>query len=427
MLSGEYCFAKNIFQDVQIELKNFVVQKVNVEKKYSLKELTTLALQQNKNLEAALLEWKNALHQVKVAKSWSNPEVMYSYFGTEVETRVGPQEQSFSLMQKMPFPGKLSTKGNVFYQKALQKKSVYQHKKWMLLFEVENVFYEYVYLLNVIEVTAFNQKLLKDLERVAQIKYKSGITKTQDLLKVQVELGKIANDYTSLKDYQKVIVAQLKALLNWPSNQTLRINTDTSQMNPLTEIPSIAKWEERSPELQGLESAIKQGESQKKLARLDYFPDFSFGVTYIDTNTRSVAVEDNGKDPLIAKVTVSLPIWFNKLKENKNAADTWKDFQQSLYEDKKNIIKVQIETILYQIGDARRKIQLYKSALIPKAQQTLKIMTTNYQTSDASFLDLLDSQRLLLTFQTAHDRSYANYFQNVAKLRALIGGFHNES
>ena len=72
-----------------------------------LEKLIVEALEKNPQIKSAERRWLAA--QARPAQVSALPDPMFSYarFGSSVETRVGPQENVFSLSQRIPFPGKL--------------------------------------------------------------------------------------------------------------------------------------------------------------------------------------------------------------------------------------------------------------------------------------------------------------------------------
>ena len=62
----------------------------------------------NPQLRAALKQWQAAEQNIAVQKALPDPMLTYGYYFDSVETRVGPQEQSFGVQQKFPAFGKLS-------------------------------------------------------------------------------------------------------------------------------------------------------------------------------------------------------------------------------------------------------------------------------------------------------------------------------
>ena len=97
----------------------------------------------NPGLEAAFNRWKAALNRVPQVRSLPDPRFNYKYFIEEVETRVGPQRQSFGISQLFPWFGKLDLRGDVAAQAANSARQKYQAAKLKLFFEVTDVYYAY--------------------------------------------------------------------------------------------------------------------------------------------------------------------------------------------------------------------------------------------------------------------------------------------
>jgi len=76
-----------------------------------LTELIDEALKNNPQIQVAYNNWKAAQYRVTQVKTLPDPTVRYTYYGENVETRVGPQEKKYGVSQKIPFSGKLSLKG----------------------------------------------------------------------------------------------------------------------------------------------------------------------------------------------------------------------------------------------------------------------------------------------------------------------------
>jgi len=84
-----------------------------------------------------------------------------------------------------------------------------------------------------------------------------------------------------------------------------------------------------------------------------------------------------------------------------------------------------LEIALFGLRDAHRKIDLYRDTLLPKAEQSMKITELAFTTGKAGFLDLIDSQRILLGFQLEHKRALADRARRLAEIEMLIGGDFN--
>jgi len=59
---------------------------------------------------------------------------------------------------------------------------------------------------------------------------------------------------------------------------------------------------------------------------------------------------------------------------------------------------------------------------LPKAAQNVKVNQLAFTSDKANFLDLIDSQRILLGFQLEHKRALADRAQKMAEIEMLTGG-----
>ena len=69
-------------------------------------------------LAAARHRWRAATHRPAQAASLPDPLLLYTEMVTPIETRGGPIQRDFQLVQRIPAPGKLSASAAVEAEKA---------------------------------------------------------------------------------------------------------------------------------------------------------------------------------------------------------------------------------------------------------------------------------------------------------------------
>lgn len=398
----------------------------SLDKNSTLQHYIRYAALNNPELKAAFYKWKAALLKIPVVSSLPDPMVSYTRYIDEVETRVGPQENRYGIMQMIPLPDKLSIKGKKAFETAEAKRADYEHAKLMLFYEATDAYCEYAYLAKAVILVKENIKLLEYFEKVAQIKFKSGVTKSQDLIKVQVELGKLSNDLITLEDLEGPLRARLNAVLNRPFDAILpnisEIAVDFSSNKEYSNIKAlVALLIDKNPELKKLEHKIAESEEELRLAKREYFPDLTVGASIIDTGPARMKVSDSGKDPVMLSFTVNMPIWFSKLKADVERAESMVTATTDMKENKENKLLSKLKMIHYRYKNAERQVKLYKDALLPKAEQSLKTSEKGYEGNLVGFLTLIDDQRILLSFQLAYHRAIADYHQRLAEMKMLLG------
>jgi len=193
--------------------------KLNEQSKLS--DYLTYAALNNPGLEAAFNRWKAVLERVPQVKSLPDPRFKYRYFIEQVETRVGAQKQAFGIAQMFPWFGKLELRGNAAGEAAGAARQRYEAAKLKLFFQVKDAYYEYYYLARAIAIVEENIQLVKNFESVVRTRYKVAAGRHPDVIRAQVELGKLEDRLKTLQDLRGPIVAKLNAALNRPAEASL--------------------------------------------------------------------------------------------------------------------------------------------------------------------------------------------------------------
>jgi outer membrane protein TolC len=389
----------------------------------SLELFLRYAALNNPNLKAAFNRWKAVLERIPRARSLPDPRFTYGYFIREVETRVGPQQHRLSIAQMFPWFGKLSLQGDVALEAANAARAGYDAAKLKLFYQVKEAYYEYCYLARAIEVMEENVELMSYLESVVLAKYRVGTAPHSDLIKVQVELDRLHDQLKSTQDLMNPVKARLNTAMNRSTRAHLpppgKVEVDTVQIsNDL-----LMRWlKESNPELKANEFLAAREKFSLDLAKKSYFPDITLGVDYIVTGeARMPGVMDSGKDPLIAMLSINLPLWWGRSGASVNEAKARYRSALNQRQNSENELLSRLEMVLYQFREAQRKIGLYQDALLPRAQQALNVTQTAFATDKVDFLNLIDAQRTYLEFELSLERAKSNYAGRLAELEMLVG------
>jgi len=396
-----------------------------LDKKAGLREYLAYAALNNPGLEAAFNRWKAALERVPQVRSLPDPRFTYRYFIEEVETRVGPQRHAVGIAQTFPWFGKLALRSGVALEAANAARQRYEAEKQKLFYRVKNAYHEYYYLGRAIGIVRENRALVRHFERVVRARYRAAAAKHQDVIRAQIELGKLDDHLLALTELRRPVAARVNAALNRPVDTEL----PWPAQPPYEEIDAtdeqiLSRLREASPELKALGHEIAKQRRSLELAGKNYFPDVTVGVDYIDTGGAKTAMKpsDSGKDPVIAKLSINVPIWLQKYRAAEREARMRLRAAMKAKMERENTLSSQAKMVLYQFRDAGRKVGLYRDTLVPKARQAIRANETAFRAGKASFLDLIDAQRVLLEFQLSYERALTDRAQRLAELEALIGG-----
>ena len=283
---------------------------VRLTKDSPLSDYLAYAAMNNPGLAGAFHRWQAALERVPQVRALPDPKLNFSYFIREVETRVGPQQAKVGIMQMFPWFGKLKLKGNAALEMANAQKQTYEKVKLNLFYQVKDAYYEYYYISKALSVIQENIQLLEYLEGAIRTKYSTGKASHANLIKVQVELDKLLDWHNTTKDMVRPVTAKLNSALNRPFSEFLPVPTNIASTTLILDLPQIITLlKENNPDLKALDNMTSKEEITVKLARKNYYPNFSIGLDYIFTgNAMMPGVVDSGKDPLVAMLSINLPI-----------------------------------------------------------------------------------------------------------------------
>ena len=378
---------------------------------------------QNPELESAFYRWKAALEKAPQVKVPPDPRFTFAYYIESVETRVGPQRARLALTQTLPWFGVLDLKEDIALQEANAAKAQYDALKLKIFYDVKNVFYEYAFLAQAIEITSQDTELIKYLESVARARYRAGATPYADVVRTQVQLGRLEDRLNTLRDLRKPIAAKLASVLNQPTSRDF-------PWPPSVPVMLVSKSDEElvqdllknNPQLKRYEYLEAREKSGTRLAQKDYFPEFTFGVETIITDQALVrTTPDSGKDPVIASVTLNIPFWWEKRRAAVREGEAKEQSAERGGVATKQALLSDVQLALYKYRDAQRKIDLYQNTLIPKAEESLAVTLEAFQAGTRSSLDLIDAEKNLLEFELSYIRAVADQAQKLAELEMLVG------
>jgi cobalt-zinc-cadmium efflux system outer membrane protein len=389
----------------------------------TLSDYLAKAAVNNPELESAFYRWKAALEKILQVKTLPDPRFTFAYYIQSVETRVGPQEASVALFQTFPWFGVLDLKGDAAAEEANALKAQYDALKLKIFYDVKNSFYEYAYLAQAIQISREDVGLLKYLESVARARYSAGATPYSDVLKTQVQLGRLEDRLKTLQDLRKPIMAKLAASMNLPPDTTFPWPPSVPVMLiSMSDEDIVQQLPQNNPQIKRYEHLEARERAGIELAKKDYYPDFTFGIQDIITSPAIMpGTPDSGKDAVIASVTVNIPFWWEKRSAAVREGEAKLTSTLKGAEALKRTLLSDTELALYKYRDAQRKIDLYQNTLIPKAEEALNVTLEAFQAGTRTSLDLIDAEKTLLEFELSYIRALADQAQRLAELEWLFG------
>lgn len=382
-----------------------------------------LAAEKNNELRAGFQRWQAAVSRAARADVLPDPMFNFGYYTTPLETRGGPARYKYGLSQSLPFFGKLGLKEQMALREADGFKAQLDGLKLSTFYEVKKIYYEYAYLARAIDITTENMELLRYLERIATARYTTGSAGYADIIRPQVEIGKLEDRLNSLNDLRNPLVARLNALLDRPAGTAVPLPPSIPVMVTTDSDDTLAaELQASNPSLAYWDAVVKKEEAGRDLAERTYYPDFTFGVDVTEVDkARNPGVIGDGRNPVMTSMSFNIPIWL----EGRGAAvDESQANILAARQSRAGIeqkLQADLELALYKYRDAGRKINLYRDTLVPKAEQSLGVTMESFMNGMATSLDLIDAERTLLELQLNYYRALTDQAQRLAEIETLVG------
>jgi len=385
------------------------------------------ALRSNPELQSAKLSWSASTERIRQERALDDPIVGFTYFGEQVQTRVGEKQAGVMASQKIPFLGKRSLKGEVARNEAKVSGGKYLTLEREIVAKAKSAFYELYWAQQSISINEENRNLLKRFVKIAEVKYATGKATQQDVLKAQVELSKIVNELITLEQLKETAIARINTLLNLHPDTPLGTPEAVDIEKLTVSLKDLyAKAKEVSPDLSILKYKIEREKAAYKLAKRQYFPDFTFGLNYTFINDMPSSAMSSplgeSRDSYTGTLSMNVPI-FQKSKHDAGVREANARLKSSkmAYKNRENLTLFEVKDFHFKVQTAERLVKLYRDSIIPQAKQSLKAAESGYQSGQVDFLNLIDSQRVLLDFNLAFYRAVADFGTNIAGLERVVG------
>lgn len=385
----------------------------------------------NPQLKAYQQHYDAALSRIPQVSALPDPMLQITSFVESVQTRTGPQENVIMLSQRIPWFGKLSSREAAASAEAEALWYAYQNQQLMLARMVSLGFYEYGYTEEAIRLTRENRDLLSELEPIVEEKVRSG-GEINALLRLKVEVGKVDDRLQSLIQKRVAQSARLSELLALPETALLAWpKWEAPEPVSLDGLAIVQAIRASNPELKMLERKVASAEARREIARLESYPDITFGINYIQVGDPEVnpMTPDAGNDPWGVTVAVNIPIWFGKYDAAKAEALASKRSSENEYENRFNTLRAELSASLALLEDANRRLTLYGEELLGLAEQAVENTRESYQNGRTGILEVIDSERSLLDLQLLYWRAASDASQQRIVIQTLanqpiLGTFH---
>ncbi len=388
-----------------------------------LPEILARTAAHHPGLRAAYDRYEAALLEVPQVGNLPDPRLTVTWFGSNPQTRTGEQEATYNLIQPIPWPGRLSREREFARTEAGAMYYAYQARQLEVLLDLALLYYDYAFLGKQTVLTRESADLVRDLKPIVEERVRGG-GGLDALLRLQVELGTEENRLLALEQQRRALSARIRAAEALPNAPLLEWPTLKSPGSQTYRKDALMQGAIRhNPRLLRAEAMALSSRARLAVARLEGYPEFSLGLTYIQTGDAMMpGVEGSGDDPWGLMVTVTIPWDRKKSRAAEGEARERVSAARHDYDEALLAVEAQLETALAQWRLSFEQLQIFEDQLLPEARQALEVTESAYESGTTSILEVIDSRRSLLRLEIAYWQAVAELRKAQATLHALSTG-----
>jgi outer membrane protein TolC len=322
----------------------------------------------------------------------------------------------FGISQDLPYPGKLKLKGEAAQQEASVSREKLDTVRRAVLQHVKEAYFQIAYVQQTLEVLDRNGKLLEQIEKIADARYRVGEGSQQDVLKAQLERTKLLREVAHHHELMAIQQAQLIKLLNRPPGSP-EISTGPLVETPLryTSNELLEKVRTENPEVATQQEMVKKQSLQVEIARKDRYPDFS--VQYMWQHTA-----EQFRDYYMLSFSARIPIYRRrKLNPEMNQAVEELNRSRREYESQVQTAYFDVRNQYIAADTASQMLKIYREGLIPQALATYQAGLASYQTGTLDFESLFSTFMDVLNFDGEYWKTLMEHETALARIEQITG------
>lgn len=368
----------------------------------------------NGKLEAAYFEWSAALTRVGQASAYPNSNVTlgYSYAFSPGNMKSFDRmtfSAGFDAMENLAFPGKVAKAGEVALAQARAAGERFRAEKFDLQQRVLTAWADYALLGESSRILDEQVSLSLLLFETAGARVRAGGTQA-DLLRAEVALR-------TMEDRRKTLQAELRAAKS--ALNALLARMPDAQLAPPTRMQPraifaddatlLAAAVDRNPELSTLAHEVRGRSDALELARLQWIPDINPSLIFTGSITQAV-----GAAVVLPTTVVEIEGRIEESRAMLRSAES--QLRQTTQERASAFVAA-----LVMLRNSERQAKLFRETIVPAGEQVIGTTRAAYFSGNASYLDLIDSQRSLLDARLALAEALSMREKRLAEVEALAG------
>lgn len=381
----------------------------------TLTEVVDRALRDNPQLTALRSTW-DALRE-RPAQAGALPNPMVTVGGMDAASGGSwpdTAEKRYMVQQEFPWLGKRGLRADIAAKDAEIMRRELDALTREVVMQVKENYFQWYALQKVIATTRADQELLQRIEKIAETMYATGVRTQQDVLKAQSEITLLKQHLLDLEAQETTLQAKLNTLIDRRADAPLGTAVTPPDIECTTSVEDLfARAATNRPEVLAAQAQVKRYELEGKLMAKESLPDYRLGLEYRDLG--------QSEDMVMLTFSMDLPVWQSKNRAGVREADRMREASEAARANAERQSSLDVQDAAFRMQTARLSLDLYRKELIPQAEARFQASDADYRTGKSDFMDLLESQRFLLSVRVMAAQAEGDLGMEFARLERAVG------
>ena len=329
--------------------------------------------------------------------------------------------KEITLSQMFPWPGMLKARTHMALREKEETEFVLEEMRSMLRSEIKMTYAELASVRKQIEAVYRSQDVLKEIVGVTQEIYAVGKGSQPDVLRGQVEFGRMQEMRINLENREKVLSVRLNTLAALPADRPVPPLEDLPEISlPYGQADLVGIYEAERPARKALQARVHRGDASVRMANLAGRPEFEVSFSYMQRD----AMPDGTKrsDMVSSMVMMTLPIW-----RKEKIEPGIREMEAEKRMAGRELANLDLETSnsigrsLATMKSRREAAVLYRTTLIPQAEQSFQATAESYRLGKTDFPMLMDASLAILAFRKEYAAMVGDLTIEKIRLEAAVG------
>ena len=323
--------------------------------------------------------------------------------------------------QTLPFPGKRRASAGAAERETAAAEAEIRALELQLTQQVHSAWWDLHFAGQTAKLTRENRTLLEAVRSAVDARVAADQARQADQLRLSNELAMIDRDLAEAEQLGATARARLNSLLNRPAGASLPPPRNVAIPTTASLESLLARAQSQHPEVAAAEQRAEAFRHRLRRAELEQYPDFTVGVGGTTGLRSSMSSMGRDSEQVFTTIGINIPLWREPRRAMIREAKAGIAETDAMLAATRSDLRFRVEEAWFSVRTERDIAALFQTRLIPDARQAYQVTLTGYSVGTSDFTDLLETWRLLLTYQLQHARSQTQLGKATATLKSAAG------